>query len=179
MEKAGVIGGYPDGTFRPNEPITRAELVKIAVSFFKLADRPSIESKFTDIQGHWAQNYILFAAELGLVDGYPDGSFAPDNYVTRCEAMKIINHALGRAPEKDHLLADMIRWPDNADHAAWYYAEVQEATNSHEYDWISYNNTFEQWIKLLPVRDWAAFETEWASNHGGVPNVPNPGEVMN
>lgn len=178
MEQAGIISGYADGTFRPYAPITRAELVKIAVGFFKLTGHPAIESKFTDIQGHWAENYILFAAELGLVDGYLDGTFAPDKLVTRCEAMKIINHALGRAPEKDHLLSGMTRWPDNADTSAWFYAEVQEATNSHACDWISGDSAMESWTKILPVRDWAAFETAWAANSGSVPDVPNPGEVV-
>lgn len=170
---------YRDGTVRPYDPITRAELVKIAVGFFKLTGYPAIESKFTDIQGHWAENYIHFAAELGLVDGYLDGSFAPDKLVTRCEAMKIINHALGRAPEKDdHLLSGMTRWPDNADTSAWYYAEVQEATNSHACDWISGDSAMESWTKILPVRNRAAFETAWAANSGSVPDVPNPGEVV-
>ena len=178
MEQAGIISGYADGTFRPYDPITRAELVKIAVGFFKLTGHPAIESKFTDIQGHWAENYILFAAELGLVDGYLDGTFAPDKLVTRCEAMKIINHALGRAPEKDHLLSGMTQWPDNADTSAWFYAEVQEATNSHACDWISGDSAMENWTKILPVRDWAAFETAWAANSGSVPDVPNPGEVV-
>lgn len=173
LANLGIINGYPDGSFGPNNPVTRAELVKMAVSFFDFVTE-NHTTLFSDIKGHWAEEYIVAAAEMGFINGYPDETFRPNNNITRAEAMKIINNVLGRVPHKDHLLNDMIVWPDNMDKNAWYYADVQEATNSHDYTW--HNETtkdYENWIKLLPVRDWATLEKAWEANA-----VPNPGEVV-
>lgn len=173
LTNVGVINGYPDGTFRPNASITRAEIVKIAVSFFEFVEEN--DRLFSDVEGHWAEAYIAAAAEKGLVNGYPDGSFKPDRNVTRAEAVTIINNVLGRKPCKDRLLDEMIFWPDNADEDMWYYEAIQEATNSHEYIWEDLREKLcEQWTRLLPVRDWATLERAWAANM-----APNPGEVMN
>ena len=127
--------------------------------------------KFTDIEGHWGEKYINMAAEKGLIKGYPDSTFHPDEPITRAEAMAIINRLLNRHPDKDFLPKGMIMWPDNMDTEAWYYADVQEATNSHEYEMVG---THEWWTKLLPVRDWAAFEKEWSTSH----SASNPGDVV-
>ena len=158
LAKAGVLSGYPDGSFRPNEYITRAELVKIAVSFFGTAAGQS--THFADASDHWAAEFVAAAEAFGFIDGYEDGTFRPDRYVTRAEAMKIINRTLGRNPHKEQLLPDMITWPDNTIDK-WYYADVQEATNSHIYHWDS--NGYEVWERILPVRDWAAFEKKWST----------------
>ena len=175
MTRAGVIKGFEDGTFRPNAPITRAQFATIAARFFEVTYEGN--DKFTDIAGHWAKDYINKAAEAALINGYSDGTFRPNQNITRAQAMTIFNRVLGRAPEKNHLLPGaMITWPDNMNTSAWYYADVQEATNSHEYD-IEYNaagQPYEVWTKPLPVRDWAAFETEWAT----VNSAANPGEVI-
>lgn len=172
LTKTGVINGYPDGTYRPNDPITRAEIVKIAVSFFDFID--DNEHLFLDVRGHWAESYISAAADLGIITGYPDGSFKPDKNITRAEAMTIINNVLGRKPDKDHLLEEMIFWPDNADEDEWYYEAIQEATNSHEYYWNNSDEIrHEIWVRLLPVRDWAALEKSWEANMSH-----NPGEVL-
>ncbi len=153
LANAKILDGYPDGTFGPDRPITRAELSKIAASFYKM--QTSSEVDLSDISGHWAENFIRSAYNYGFINGYPDGTFKPDQYITRAETMKIVNAALERKPHKDYLLDDMIKWPDNADTAAWYYADVQEATNSHNY---RKNTNYEVWKELRPVRDWAALE---------------------
>ena len=162
LAKAGALSGYEDGTFRPNQPITRAELVKIAMSFYGTVHSDS--HVFNDVGEHWAAAFINGAADLGFVDGYGDETFQPDRYVTRAEAIKIINRTLNRAPDKDHLLPDMITWVDNADTEAWYYAEIQEATNSHTYTW---DKTSEIWEQIRPVRDWAALEKRWSEANDG------------
>ncbi|MEE0748703.1 S-layer homology domain-containing protein, partial [Evtepia sp.] len=130
LSNAGIIDGYEDGTFKPDGNITRAEFATIAVRFFEATyDGGDL---FSDIAGHWAQDYINEAANAGIVDGYPDGTFRPQQYITRAEAMTMVNRTIDRHPDADHLLDDMIVWPDNPE-TAWYYEQVQEATNSHEY----------------------------------------------
>jgi len=158
LANAGVLAGYEDNSFRPDNPITRAELVKIAMSFYG-SPAAGGTAVFADTQGHWAQAFIDAAAAMGFVDGYGNGTFLPDQHVTRAEAMKIINRTLNRVPHKGHLLPTMITWSDNADLTKWYYAEVQEATNSHAYVW---NDRHEIWNAILPVRDWAALEKVWS-----------------
>ncbi|MBQ8005059.1 MAG: S-layer homology domain-containing protein, partial [Clostridia bacterium] len=162
LENAGVIGGYSDGTFRPNLYITRAELVKIAVSFYGTS--AGKDTHFSDTSYHWANDFIEAAREMGFVDGYTDGTFRPDQLVTRAEAMKIINRTLDRIPHKDHLHKDMIVWKDNRNKNKWYYAEVQEATNSHIYIW---DTTYEKWVRIREVRDWAALEKIWSDAYDG------------
>ena len=166
LTNAGIIDGYEDGTFKPNGNITRAEFATIAVRFFEATYDG--EDLFSDIAGHWAQDYINEAANAGIVDGYPDGTFRPQQYITRAEAMTMVNRTIDRHPDADHLLDDMIVWPDNPE-TAWYYEQVQEATNSHEYTMNTDDeqNPYEIWTKLLPVRDWAQLEKEWSDAHSG------------
>lgn len=174
LSNMGIIDGYPDGTFRPNAGITRAEFAKIAVSFFKDNVRETIGDRFSDIHGKWYTEYVNLANELAIVNGYPDGTFRPDNKIIRAESMTIVNNTLRRTPCKEGLLpvSEMINWPDNAA-SAWYYEAVQEATNSHEYSRAS-TTAKEQWTKLLPVRDWAAFERAWSTAN----SAANPGNVV-
>lgn len=174
MTVGGIVQGYPDGSFRPRANITRAEFAAMAVRFFDVEyDGPDM---FSDTTGHWASDLINKAASAGIILGFTDGTFRPDQDITRTEAIAIFNRVLGRAPDKDHLLADMITWPDNMDTNAWYYANMQEATNSHDYDRVKAadGTEYEVWTKLLPVRDWAAFETEWAT----AGSAKNPGEIF-
>ena len=171
LAEMGIVYGYPDGTFRPDSPVTRAELVTMSVGFFQY-DAAADSGRFSDIAGHWAKSNILAAAKMGFIDGYPDGTFRPDNNITRAETVRIISNVLNRAPHKDHLLRQMVTWPDNMDRSRWYYADIQEATNSHEYTWSS-GKKYEIWSKLLPVRDWVALEKDWKANA-----TTNPGEVM-
>ena len=153
----GWITGYPDDTYRPNNYITRAEFATIAARF--LSEEYDGENMFTDIGGHWAAEYINRAARAGWITGYA-GEFRPNDYITRAEAVTLINRMLDRAPDADHMLANMVRWPDNPE-TAWYYEAIQEATNSHDYDRETIID-FETWTELLPNRDWAALEEVWA-----------------
>lgn len=170
MSVMKIINGYPNGTYDPNGNITRAQLATIAARFARLDGNTSIRTtNFTDISGHWAEEDILFAASVGWLDGYEDGSFNPDAYITRAEFMVIVNRMLDRIPESvDDLLAgEMITWADNADTGAWYYIVVQEATNSHEHDYKDVqiperNSYYEFWTEFLPVRDWSLLEKEWS-----------------
>ena len=175
LTNAGIITGKPGGLFDPDAPITRAEFATIAVRFF--GGTYEGEDIFPDIAGHWANQYINRAAVLGIIEGRGDGTFDPDAYITRAEAMTIVNRTLGRAPSAEHMLPDMITWPDNMDTTTWYYAAVQEATNSHDFELIEVDGTqVESWTVLQPVRDWAALERAW-SQANSAPD-PNGGEVM-
>ncbi len=153
MSAASVIKGYEDGTFAPEQPITRAEFAVMAARFD--SDEYSGEDKFPDISKHWAHKEINRAAQKGWVSGYQDGTFGPDRYITRAEAMRLVNRVLGRIPSAEHLHDDMTVWPDNSDKSAWYYADVQEATNSHYYE---KNGEYEVWTAIREMRNWAELE---------------------
>lgn len=177
LANANLINGYPDGNYRPNANITRAEFATIAIRFFLEEDVEIIENNLSDVKGHWAEANINLAYALNLINGYPDGTFRPDQQITRAEAMTIVNRVLERAPHKDHLLDDMIEWPDNMDEDVWYYADVQEATNSHEFYKTKdkdEDKVHEIWTELLPVRDWVALEQAWSQANSS----KNPGEVV-
>ncbi len=155
MAAMGVVGGYPDGTFRPGEPITRAEFAAMAARF--LSGDAAQGSAFADVQGHWAQREIGMAAAKGWVQGYEDGTFRPDRPITRAEAMTMINRVLNRNPASAEDLHDgMIVWKDNADTGKWYYLAVQEATNSHTYARRAGGSEF--WLALCTNRDWTSLE---------------------
>ena len=150
------IIGYPDGTFRPNAAITRAEFAAIAARFDNDGDKTA--AAFSDIANHWAKDEISVAYNNGWVDGYPDGTFGPQRSITRVETMTLVNRVLDRKPEtEDDLLPDMVTWTDNADKKAWYYLAVQEATNSHYYEFKT-NSSFEKWTELRETRDWTQLE---------------------
>ena len=150
-----IVTGYEDGTFRPNENITRAEFAAIAARFDPFGSTDSVD--FSDISGHWAEELICIAANNGWVKGYEDGTFRPDRLITRAEAMTLINRVLHRIPETpDDLLDYMVIWPDNMDVTKWYYLAVQEATNSHHYQ--RKPSEYEYWTELREVRDWTVYE---------------------
>ena len=124
LSSMGIVKGHNDGTFAPNAPITRAEFAAIAARFDD--KNTDTSSKFTDIASHWAKNEIGIAANKGWINGYPDGTFRPNQYITRAEAMTLVNRVLNRLPENSSdLLDSMIKWPDNSDASAWYYLAVQ------------------------------------------------------
>ena len=155
LSSMGIVKGHNDGTFAPNAPITRAEFAAIAARFDD--KNTDTSSKFTDIASHWAKNEIGIAANKGWINGYPDDTFRPNQYITRAEAMTLVNRVLNRLPENSSdLLDSMIKWPDNSDASAWYYLAVQEATNSHYYK--TKENKFEKWTKLRETRDWTELE---------------------
>lgn len=145
LADAGLLAGYEDGSFRPDAPITRAEYAAIATRFDELA---AAESNFTDISGHWAEDAINAAYGAGWVGGYEDGTFRPDQNISRAEAMALINRVLERAVDSDGMLDEMTHWADN-DPAAWYYADIQEATHSHTYE-REEGEQYETWTDLVP-----------------------------
>ena len=165
----GVIGGYADGTFRPDAPISRAEFAKIAVSFTQNTGSATY-NYFTDVKPtDWFAPYVTAAKDAGLIEGYSDGSFKPESKITRAEACAIVNRTLGRKPSKAHMkISDRIDWPD-VQTTDWFYEAIMEATNSHT---CTMGDRVETWNDKLPQRDWAALETGWANAYTG-----NGGEV--
>ncbi|MDU5142604.1 MAG: MucBP domain-containing protein [Paenibacillus dendritiformis] len=147
MERAGIITGYQDGTFKPGQSITRAEFAAIASRFDKLNDQAN--GMFSDISGHWAEKYIVSAANKGWIKGYPDGTFKPNQYITRAEAMAFINSVLNRKVKAADIHDDAKQWPDNKP-GKWYYTDVLEATNHHEYS--RSENGYETWDSIQPDR---------------------------
>ena len=156
LSSMGIITGYPDGTFRPNAAITRAEFAAIAARFDNDGDKTA--AKFSDIATHWAKDEISIAYNNGWITGYPDGTFGPQRDITRAETMTLVNRVLNRQPEtEDDLLPNMTVWTDNANPNAWYYLAVQEATNSHYYKFKT-NSKYEKWTELRETRDWTQLE---------------------
>ena len=156
LSSMGIITGYPDGTFRPNAAITRAEFAAIAARFDNDGDKTA--AKFSDIANHWAKDEISIAYNNGWINGYPDGTFGPQRDITRAETMTLVNRVLNRQPEtEDDLLPNMTVWTDNANPKAWYYLAVQEATNSHYYEFKT-NSQYEKWTELRETRDWTLLE---------------------
>ncbi len=157
LANMNVISGYEDGTFRPNEPITRAELAAMAGRFYEAFDAEYEEGTFLDVEGdEWFADAIAAAAELGILGGYPDGTVRPNNNITRAETCAIVNRVLERRPHDEHLgdVDDMRTWPDNLP-GAWYYADMQEATNGHYYKWIDIDGVdFEEWTEVDKDYDW-------------------------
>ena len=151
----GIVAGSTDGNFYPNDFITRAEFAAIAARFDPSGNPEGVF--FSDIAGHWAEREIIIAANNGWVEGY-NGLFRPNDYITRAEAMTLVNRVLHRLPETEHdLLEYMVIWPDNMDVNAWYYLAVQEATNSHDYN-RKPNPVFETWTEFMEPYDWSLLE---------------------
>ena len=161
LSDLGIITGYEDGTFRPNASISRAEFVTIATRFFDYA--AEYEGTFSDVSySSWYADFVQAAVDMGLVNGYENGTFRPNASITRAEAVAIVNRVLLRRPDADHLLpwSVMNTFSDNVLESAWYYEDIQEATNSHDYEWLK--SGVEDWTEKLPERDWAALEREWS-----------------
>ncbi len=155
MTAMGIFTGRPGNVFDPNAYITRAEFAAVAARFDTTGN--TTNASFADIYEHWAQKEINIAANNGWVLGYEDGSFKPDQEITRAEAMTMVNRVLQRIPETPaDLLSDMVVWPDNMDTSKWYYLMVQEATNSHYY--ARKASGYEYWIDLREVPDWTVYE---------------------
>ena len=158
LSNAGIVTGYNDGTFRPNQPITRGEMAKIIANFANLNKGTK---SFTDLSGHWSKSYVELAAGNGWIAGYPDGSFRPDQKITRAETVTMINRVLERVPAKELRLLSrsiMLTFPDN-NPGDWYYIAIQEASNSHEYQRSVYETAGdEMWTKLIDNVDWTKLE---------------------
>lgn len=159
-QASGLMSGMGDNKFAPDVTTTRAMVAQV---MYELADEPDVSGltcPLSDVDSTaWYADAVIWAYNAGVVSGYEDGTFRPQNQITRAEVMEIINNVLFRTPDKDHLLPDMIVWPDNSNKTAWYYAAVQEATNGHEYERVD-NTSPETWTELRPPRDWDALEAE-------------------
>ena len=157
LANMGIIAGYEDGSFRPNAPITRAEFAAIAARFFENNDVEYNEGLFEDITGdEWYADIVAAAVAHDLISGYPDGTMRPMANITRAEACAIVNRTIDRRPHDEHLcpVEEMRTWPDNQP-GAWYYADMQEATNGHYYEWIDIDgNEFEEWTEVDKDYDW-------------------------
>jgi uncharacterized repeat protein (TIGR02543 family) len=158
MTNGEYVNGYPDGTFKANRTITRAEFVTILVRF--LEGQRNGENPFSDVSGHWAEDYIVTAVQAGWIDGYPDGTFRPNEAISRAEAMKIMNSVLHRGVNEESELGDYINFPDNSDPSQWYYFEIIEAVNSHEAE------------NERPDENWIANECEF---HYDIDKYERPG----
>lgn len=157
LANAGIIKGDPAGTYRPGDPITRAEMAAIIARF---GDFKEGGKTFNDISGHWAQKYIELAASNGWINGNPDGTFKPNNNITRAETVAMINRVLDRQTKdvSDLLpVSQMTNWSDNMDTAKWYYRDMQEATNNHKAERVG-NSIYEKWTEKLPDIDWASYQ---------------------
>ena len=158
LSNAGIVTGYADGTFRPDQPITRGEMAKIIANFARLG---GATKSFTDLSGHWAKSYVELAAGNGWIAGYPDGTFGPDKKITRAETVTMINRVLDRVPAKESRLLSrsvMLTFPDN-EPGEWYYIAMQEATNSHAYQRSAYETAGdEMWLRLIENVDWTKLE---------------------
>ena len=159
MDNGGFVVGYPDGSFHPNSNITRAEMTALVVRFMGYGHLTNVQGNtFSDVEGHWAQDAINTANRRGWVTGFEDGTFRPNQPITRAETAALVNRMLGRLPEdSDDLLDDMVTWPDNMNVNAWYYLYIQEATNSH-YHVMKADGIHETWTQLIAPRDWRALE---------------------
>ena len=154
MTGLGIVQGRSTTTFDPKAPITRAQFAAICARFD--TGKSNGEQTFSDIQGHWAEKYIQRAAELGWIKGFEDGTFRPDTYITRAQAMTMINRVLNRIPEENgDLLSSMNVWPD-CNPGDWFYLAVQEATNSHDYRHKA--GSYETWTGLNADPDWTRYE---------------------
>ena len=154
MTGLGIVQGRSATTFDPKAPITRAQFAAICARFD--TGKSNGEQTFSDIQGHWAEKYIQRAAELGWIKGFEDGTFRPDTYITRAQAMTMINRVLNRIPEDESdLLPGMNVWPD-CNPGDWFYLAVQEATNSHDYKHKAGN--YETWTGMNKDPDWTRYE---------------------
>jgi len=156
LSNGGYVLGYLDGTFAPEQPITRAEFVTIAARFFhKKAEGPAT---YTDVAGHWAEEYIAIAEQMEWINGHDIGLFYPDNYITRAETMAIVNRMLNRYVNDEGILNPVENWVDNP-LDAWYYYDVIEATRSHNYTRGELGtDLYETWVEMKPDRDWTLLE---------------------
>ena len=154
MTGLDIVRGYDAAAFGPGDPITRAQFAAICARFD--TGKSNDSRTFSDIKGHWAKAYIERAAELGWISGFQDGTFRPDAYITRAQAVTMINRMLNRLPEDpSDLLPGMNVWPDCGP-GDWFYLAIQEATNSHDYRRKA--GSYETWTGLNANPDWTRYE---------------------
>ncbi len=171
MAKLGIVNGRFENEFVPDANITRAEFTAICSRFD--TTEVEYEGSFKDINGHWAEEYIKRAAAYGWIEGYSDNTFRPDQFITRAEAMTLINRVLNRVPRsaEDLLHDNMAIWSDNMDQTAWFYIAVQEATNSTEYE--RPNSVYKTWTEVVENRDWTEIESALKINESEITEEPD------
>lgn len=144
MASLGMMSGYPDGTFRPDEPITRAEFATVALAFAYEPD--NARCSYLDVStSAWYYPYVAQATTYGWIGGYPGGTFRPNNSITRVEVCVIVNNMLGRTPDEDYIDRnedELVNFVDLSDRY-WGYYTIMEATNGHEYTGNYSNETWE------------------------------------
>ena len=154
MTGLDIVRGYDAAAFGPGDSITRAQFAAICARFD--TGKSNGSRTFSDIKGHWAKAYIERAAELGWISGFQDGTFRPDAYITRAQAVTMINRMLNRLPEDpSDLLPGMNVWPDCGP-GDWFYLAIQEATNSHDFKRKA--GSYETWTRLTKDPDWTRYE---------------------
>jgi hypothetical protein len=169
MNSINILKGYSDGTFKPNSTITRGELAAVAARFAREMEGVSTSDNglsFSDISGHWAEGDIMFAAQVGWIRGYADGTFKPNEPITRAEFVTLANRMLGRVPKSmSDIDQDWAKlWPDNTNREAWFYTDIQEASNSHAYDYyfgdyvLGLDFEYERWTGFLATPDWVSID---------------------
>lgn len=156
----GLAKGYDDGTFRPNQKITKAEFIKMAVS---CAEMEECSCPFPDVKpGSWEEPYVAFAAAKGWISGDPEGNFNPSEKLTRAQAVKILNCMLGRTPEagvksKTGVTNFYDVFPEN-----WAYGHIVEASTAHSYTFLEAGG--EQWTSY--TKDTRPIKTGWVKDSG-------------
>jgi hypothetical protein len=162
LTTADILEGFPDGTFRGNQAITRAEFVTIIARFISEPAHTGSD-RFNDISGHWANESINAVGHYDWIVGFAGGEFRPNQSITRAEAAAIVNRMLDRLPETSaDLLPGMVTWPDNMNTNAWFYLYIQEATNSHDHE-MKADGVHETWTELREPRDWTVLERPGSS----------------
>ena len=138
LEKYGIIKGYTDNTFRPDNKVTRAEFIAMTVRYYDLFNDVKYTStsvKYTDVSSsYWAVKEIAFAKNIGWLNGYADGTFRGDNNITRAEVVTVVNRATGRNADKEYVnenFTKLNRFTDVTDSSKWYFYDVNEAANEH------------------------------------------------
>ena len=154
--QAGLLKGYPDGTFKPNQPITRGEFAQMISGYVKGYSQKTQDVK--DIKGHWAKEAIEKVYGQKIVQGYPDGTFKPNQDITRAEAVTILNAAFGRRTidKSFGTYVNISETKDFKDISArdWFYYEVLDASNTHEVDKTKDEvNAFDIWTKVYTFID--------------------------
>ena len=146
LASLGIVQGVGDGMFAPERTITRAEFTVIAMRFAELPTGGT--NPFSDVRtSDWFYAQVVGAAQYGWITGYTNGTFGPNNTITRAEVTAIVNRMLSRSADEDFVddnAAELVRFNDVSD-TYWAYYDIMEATNSHEYEW---DNNAEEWTDL-------------------------------
>ena len=147
MADKEIIYGYPDGEFKPSRNLTRAEFAALIFRFTGI-EKADTKNPFSDFDNaHWAYDEILALTNSGLIEGYPDKTYKPENNITRAEVMTVINKLLGRKPLESYVKTLEFNPYNDLYEDEWYYVTVLEATITHNY-WLNdtgYEYKWEDW----------------------------------